>query len=193
MLRSASQSSKGLPGLFSDRDEKDQKAEDALKARLYQEIGQLKVELFDSAQSFQLDWLNKKSGWTTEAKRMLIEADHPRISISRQCELLGLPHSSLYYARRGEDAYSEHLMRRIDEQYTRTPFYGVRRMTAWLRRQGEGVNPKRVRRLIRMMGLEAIYPKRRLSLSNKENRRYPYLLKGVTLVLRSVATTQSSN
>jgi putative transposase len=72
-------------------------------------------------------------------------------------------------------------MRQIDEQFTRTPFYGVRRMTAYLNTQGEGVNPKRVRRLMRTMGLEAIYPKPRLSLSGDNPRRYPYLLKGRTL------------
>ena len=112
---------------------------------------------------------------------MLIESDHPRLSVSRQCELLALARSSVYYVPHGQDAYNEYLMRRIDQQYTRTPFYGVRRMTAWLRRQGEPVNPKRVRRLMRWMGLEAIYPKRRLSLSNEQNRRYPYLLSGVEI------------
>jgi len=112
---------------------------------------------------------------------MLIETNHPGISMARQCELLGLARSSLYYTPRAEDAYNEQLMRRIDEQYTRTPFYGVRRMTACLRRQGEAVNPKRVRRLMRLMGLEAIYPKRRLSLSTKEHPRYPYLLSGLVI------------
>ena len=86
----------------------------------------------------------------------MIELDHPRISISRQCELVGLARSSFYYEPRGEDEYNEELMRVIDEQYTRTPFYGVLRMTAWLRREGRQVNPKRVRRLMRLMGLEAI-------------------------------------
>ena len=66
------------------------------------------------------------------------------------------------------------LLRLLDEQYTRTPYYGVRRMTAWLRREGWGVNPKRVRRLLRQMGLEAIYPKPRLSQSGPGHRIYPY-------------------
>ena len=109
----------------------------------------------------------------------MIELDHPRISISRQCELVGLARSSLYYKARGEGEYNRGLMRLIDEQYTRTPFYGVRRMTEWLRRQGRRVNPKRVRRLMRLAGLEAIYPKRRLSLSGGAQKRYPYLLEGV--------------
>lgn len=73
------------------------------------------------------------------------------------------------------------LMRLIDEQYTRTPFYGVLKMTAWLRRQGREVNPKRVRRLLRKMGLSAVYPKRRLSKPCKGHKKYPYLLKDVVI------------
>jgi putative transposase len=70
------------------------------------------------------------------------------------------------------------LMRLLDEQYTRTPFYGVERMTARLRQQGYPITPKRVRRLLRRMGLEALYPKPRLSLPGDQERRYPYLLRG---------------
>jgi putative transposase len=72
-------------------------------------------------------------------------------------------------------------MNLIDEQFTRTPFYGVERMTVWLRRQGEEVNRKRVRRLMRLMGLEAIYPKPRLSLSNQAHKKYPYLLSNLAI------------
>ena len=68
-------------------------------------------------------------------------------------------------------------MRLLDEQFTQTPFYGVERMTAWLRQQGYGVNPKRVRRLLRLMGLEALYPKPHLSAPGTVERRYPYLLR----------------
>lgn len=71
---------------------------------------------------------------------------HLAISIRRQCELLGLSRSSLYYCQRRNSSYNEQLMRLIDEQYTHTPFYGVSRMTEWLRRQGHQINPKRVRR-----------------------------------------------
>jgi putative transposase len=101
------------------------------------------------------------------------------LSVRRQCELLGLSRSSLYYESGGEAAEDLRLMRRIDEQYTACPFYGSRRMTAWLVEQGEGVNRKRVQRLMRVMGLEAIYPKPRLSLAGKDHRIYPYLLRGV--------------
>lgn len=111
----------------------------------------------------------------------MIEPDHPQISIARQCDLVGLPRSSYYYSSAGETAENLHLMRLLDEQYTRTPFYGVRRMTAWLRQQGYAVNAKRVARLLRTMGLETIYPKPRLSQPHPTHRIYPYLLRGVPI------------
>jgi putative transposase len=116
-----------------------------------------------------------------DAKRQLLEPDHPRISIARQCALLGLSRSSVYYERRGESAENLHLMRLLDEQYTRTPFYGVRRMRAWLGTQGYEVNHKRVARLTRQMGLETIYTKPRTSQPEPEHRVYPYLLRGVSI------------
>lgn len=82
----------------------------------------------------------------------------------------------------GESAENLALMRRIDEQYLRTPFYGSRRMAVWLWEQGEVVNRKRVQRLMRRMGLEAIYPKPRLSQRGSEARIYPYLLRNVAIV-----------
>jgi len=114
---------------------------------------------------------------------MAIELDNGRISVSRQCELLGLPRSSLYYRPCRDEGHDEPLMRLIDEQYMRTPFYGVRRMTEHLRRQDHAVNPKRVRRLMRQMGLEAIYPKPRrwLSQAGPGQKRYPYLLGGLAI------------
>lgn len=111
----------------------------------------------------------------------MIESGQGRISVARQCELLGLPRSSFYYEARPESGYNLALMGLIDEQYLGTPFYGVPRMTAWLRAQGHAVNPKRVRRLMRKMGLEAIYPKRRLSVRNPAHRVYPYLLRGLEI------------
>ena len=102
----------------------------------------------------------------------------------RQCELLGLSRSSLYYEPGGEASEDLRLMRLIDEQYTARPFYGSRRMTIRLNERGEGVNRKRVQRLMRVMGLEAIYPKPRLSLAGKGHRIYPYLLRGVKVERR---------
>ena len=110
-----------------------------------------------------------------------MEPEHSRLSIKRQCELLGLARSSWYYQPVGESPENLALMRLLDEQYTETPHYGVRRMRAWLRTQGHEVNDKRVRRLLRKMGLMAIYPKPRLSQPGKTTQVYPYLLKGVTI------------
>jgi putative transposase len=111
----------------------------------------------------------------------LIEPDHPQISIARQCDLLGLPRSTYYYCAPGESAKNLLLMRLLDEQYTQTPYYGVRRMTAWLRSQGSQVNHKRVARLLHTMGLETIYPRPRTSQPHPAHRVYPYLLRGVPI------------
>jgi putative transposase len=105
-----------------------------------------------------------------------------KISISRQCELIGLARSSLYYEPAEETAENLMYMRLIDEQYMRTPFWGSRNMTWWLNEKGHDVNRKRVQRLMRLMGLEAIYPKPRTSEAAKEHRKYPYLLSGVEIV-----------
>jgi putative transposase len=99
--------------------------------------------------------------------------------VRRQCELLGLARASLYYQAGEETATNLRLMRLLDEEYTRHPFYGSRRLTAWLISQGEEVNRKRVQRLLRLMGLEAIYPKPRLSAADPSHRVYPYLLRDV--------------
>jgi putative transposase len=93
--------------------------------------------------------------------------------------LLGLNRSSLYYEPVAETAENLRLMRRIDEQYTAHPYYGSRKMTRWLVQEGEAVNRKRVQRLMRLMGLEAIYPKPRLSLAGRGHRIFPYLLRNV--------------
>jgi putative transposase len=102
--------------------------------------------------------------------------------VRRQCELLGLNRSSLYYEPAAETPQNLRLMRLIDEQYTAHPFYGSRKMTTWLREaHQEEVNRKRVQRLMRQMGLEAIYPKPKLSLAGRGHRIYPYLLRGVSI------------
>jgi putative transposase len=118
---------------------------------------------------------------SVEQKRALIEPAHPQLSIRQQCALLGLARSTLYDQPLGEHAENLLLMRLLDEQYTATPFYGIRRMTAWLRQRGYAVNPKRVARLMRQMGLQAIYPKRRLSQPIAGHMIYPYLLRGVAV------------
>lgn len=115
------------------------------------------------------------------AKRLLINPKHNHISISRQCELLGINRRSYYYQPAGESAENLLYMRLIDEQYLKTPFYGVPKMTEYLRSLKYQVNHKRVRRLIRKMGLEAIYCKPNLSKANKEHKIYPYLLRGLNI------------
>lgn len=99
------------------------------------------------------------------------------MSIRRQCELLGLNRSSWYYEPAGETPENLAMMRRLDEQYLATPFYGSRKLAEVL-----GVNRKRVQRLMRLMGLEAIYPKPRTTLRDREHRIYPYLLRSVEVV-----------
>ena len=103
------------------------------------------------------------------------------MSIARQCRLAGLSRSGLYYQPRGESELNLELMRVLDEQYTRTPFFGVPKMTKVLRAQGYVINPKRVRRLLRQMGLEAIYPKPRLSEPTPGHRIYPYRLRHIVI------------
>ena len=106
-----------------------------------------------------------------------MEKDNGEIAVTRQCELLNLPRSSYYYSTTGNNDFNLELMRLIDEQFTRAPFYGVRRMAAWLRAQGYEVNPKRVRRLFQRMGFQAIYPHRRISFSSPGHKLYPYISK----------------
>ena len=102
-------------------------------------------------------------------------------SLARQCAVLGVSRSSVYYRPVAAEAADLDLMRLIDRQYLATPFYGSRRMTAWLEVQGHAVNRKRVQRLMRLMGLEAIYQRPRTSQPAAENRVFPYLLRGLAI------------
>ncbi len=113
--------------------------------------------------------------------RPLIDPSHPDLSVRRQCELVGLNRASYYRRPGGESAENLKLMRLIDEKYTARPFFGSRRMTLWLTRAGHEVNRKRVRRLMRVMGLEAIHPKPRLSAGGRGHKVYPYLLRDVAI------------
>lgn len=111
----------------------------------------------------------------------MIDPDHTRLSIVKQCELLSLNRSSYYYRPAGESALNLELMRLIDEQYMETPFYGARQMTRHLRRLGHGVSRKRVGRLMRLMGLSAIYQKPNTSKPHPQHKVYPYLLRGMKI------------
>ena len=111
----------------------------------------------------------------------MVDRGHSDLSIRRQCELLGLNRSGLYYQPVGESEENLRCMRLIDEQYTRTPFYGSRKMTQWLVTEGYAVNRKRISRLMAVMGIEAVYPKPKLSQPGEGHKIYPYLLKGITV------------
>ena len=114
-----------------------------------------------------------------------MEPNHAQLSLRRQCALLGISRASLYYEPVEESQENLALQRLIDRQYTRAPFYGSRRMTAWLQGQGHAVNRKRVVRLMRQMGIEAVYAKPKLSRPGEGHKIYPYLLKEMKIVRKN--------
>ncbi|MFC3118533.1 IS3 family transposase [Jhaorihella thermophila] len=109
----------------------------------------------------------------------MVEPANPELSIGKQCKLLSISRSSFHYQPKGETALNLTLMRQIDEQFLETPFFGVRQMTWHLRNEGHLVNEKRIRRLMRLMGLMPIYQKPDTSEAAKGHKTYPYLLKGL--------------
>ena len=113
--------------------------------------------------------------------KAMITRDAPELSLSRQCRLLSISRSSFYYAPKGESPSSLALMRRIDKLFLKYPFYGSRQMARQLRREGTEVGRHRVRRLMRLMGMEAIYQAPRTSVPHPAHRIYPYLLKGMKI------------
>ena len=124
----------------------------------------------------------KNLPFSVRVRRELVEPENEKISVVRQCQLLGINRTGIYYRGKPQSVKDGNLMRLIDEQYTRTPFYGYRRMTVYLQNLGFVVNHKRVRRLMRKLGLEAIYPKPNLSKpGGKDHLTYPYLLKGIAV------------
>ena len=113
------------------------------------------------------------------ARRLEMIRHHPDLSLACQCALLGISRSSLYYQPTQAKVKDLELMTLMDRQYLKPPFYGSRRMSVWLRREGYLVNRKRVRRLMRVMGIEAIYRRPNTSRPSPENKVYPYLLRGL--------------
>ena len=111
----------------------------------------------------------------------MIEPSHRKLSIVRQCELVRISRSSYYYEGKGESGFNLELMRLIDEQFLETPYYGSRQMARHLRRRGYSVGRKRIRRLMRKMGLQAVFQRPRTSKPHPEHRVYPYLLRGRTI------------
>lgn len=114
-------------------------------------------------------------------RRVMITKQQSSLSVVQQCRLLNLHRSGLYYQPCKESEENLFIMRLLDEQYFKTPFYGVRRLTAWLKQQGYYINRKRVKRLMELMGWQTIYRKPNTSKPCKENRIYPYLLRGLDI------------
>jgi putative transposase len=110
-----------------------------------------------------------------------LDRNNNRLSIRRQCVLLGVSRSGYYYRPRGISLEDQLILNELDRIYTKWPYYGSRRMSKELCRRGYRAGRKRVRRLMRVLGVRAIYPKKRLSIPNKEHKVYPYLIKGVNV------------
>lgn len=111
----------------------------------------------------------------------MVDPHHPRLSIVRQCELVSIARSSYYYTSKGESEMNLALMRKIDEQFLQTPWYGSRQMARHFRRHGYAIGRKRVRRLMRKMGITAVYQAPRTSKPHPEHRIYPYLLRDLSI------------
>jgi putative transposase len=161
-----------MPDIVSARRDKRERDQEAQHADRYQQIGQLKVEW---------DGGKKKRDLPRDVTRGLLEPEHPQRSIVRQGELLGLPRATYYSHAPGERSENLPWRRLLDEQYPQTPYYGVRRLPAWLRSPGYAVNRKRVARLLHTRGLETMYPTPRLSQPHPAHRVYPSLLCGVPI------------
>ena len=114
-------------------------------------------------------------------RRVMVVRDHPALSLSRQCRLLSIGRSSLYYEPKGESAETLALMRRIDELFLKYPFYGARQMVRHLRREGVRIGRRRAARLMRLLGLQAVWRTPRTSDRHPEHRVWPYLLKGLRI------------
>ncbi|MEM1214919.1 MAG: IS3 family transposase [Bacteroidota bacterium] len=148
--------------------------QEQLISRLYEQIGQLQ---------FELNWLKKKLAMSNEAKRLAISSSNAKLSIQRQCELLGLSRSTYYWEPQPASEENLRYMRLIDEQHLKRPFYGSPRMTAYLRTLGYVVNEKRIARLMRLMGIRAVQPRkhRALGQNGQQHKIYPYLLRNMPI------------
>jgi putative transposase len=166
----------GAAGVFDGNRDKRQKSDEVLVARLYQQIGQLKVE-----RSFRGRIGGEARSMSRERRREMVDRQHPALSTVRQCALLNISRSNLNYRRKGICPEDLAVMKAMDEQYLATPFYGSRRIKVWLGRQGHTVNRKRVQRLMRVLGLRAIYRRPRASKPGPRHKVYPYLLGGMQI------------
>ena len=119
---------------------------------------------------------------STTEKRQQVVKSHPRLSLDEQCNLLTIHRSGIYYKPQGESALNLQLMKIIDEYFMEHPYFGVERMTDYLRfDKGFKINKKRIRRLYRLMGIQTIYPKRKTTIHQKGRHIYPYLLRNMKI------------
>ena len=152
--------------LFQDHRVK-RKEETTKESELFEQIGRLKMEI---------DWLKKKASASTKKRRGMVGLNCSDISITRQCELVGLPRSTYYFQPQAESEHNLKLMQKIDELYMDHPFYGCRKMGQVL-----GIDKDHANRLMRKMGIDAIYPKPKITSPNVENEVFPYLLRNVKI------------
>nr|WP_173507580.1 IS3 family transposase [Aliiroseovarius sp. xm-d-517] len=161
----------GASGVFERGGKKAPEIDEEQVKELHAKIGELAVAN---------DFLSRKlKAVDRQVRRKMVEPANPDLSIGRQCKLLSISRSSFYYQPKGETALNLMLMRQIDEQFLETPFFGVRQMTWHLRNEGHLVNEKRIRRLMRLMGLMPIYQKPNTSKAAKGHKTYPYLLRAL--------------
>ncbi|WP_371732405.1 IS3 family transposase [Aliiroseovarius sp. xm-v-204] len=161
----------GASGVFERGGKKAPEIDEEQVKELHAKIGELAVAN---------DFLSRKAqAVDRQVRRKMVEPANPDLSIGRQCKLLSISRSSFYYQPKGETALNLMLMRQIDEQFLETPFFGVRQMTWHLRNEGHLVNEKRIRRLMRLMGLMPIYQKPNTSKAAKGHKTYPYLLRAL--------------
>ena len=167
------QAMEGLVEVFSKGAEHRRRDHESEVRDLHAKIGELIVE-----RDF---FVARVRSMSRSERRAMVVRDHPALSLSRRCRLLSIGRSSLYYKPKGESAETLVLMRRIDELFLKYPFYGARRMALHLRREGVRIGRRRAGRLMRLMGLQAIYRAPRTSAPHPEHRVYPYLLRGLAI------------
>nr|WP_254451367.1 IS3 family transposase [Aliiroseovarius sp. xm-m-339-2] len=160
----------GASGVFERGGVKKPEIDEEQFKELHAKIGKLAVAN---------DFLSRKLKPDRQVRRKMVEPANTDLSIGKQCKLLSISRSSFYYTPKGETAMNLALMRQIDEQFLETPFFGVRQMTWHLRNEGHLVNEKRIRRLMRLMGLMPIYQKPNTGKAAKGHKTYPYLLRGL--------------
>ncbi|WP_321829195.1 IS3 family transposase [Thalassovita sp.] len=160
----------GASGVFERGGKKPPEIDEEQVKELHAKIGELAVAN---------DFLSRKLAVDRQVRRKMVEPGNTNLSIGKQCKLLSISRSSFYYTAKGETAMNLMLMRQIDEQFLEAPFFGVRQMTWHLRNEGHLVNEKRIRRLMRLMGLMPIYQKPNTSKAAKGHKTYPYLLRGL--------------